>query len=88
MQRWRGPHDVFSLLRVGVVVPAQVNGLALRGCEFCKDHLFVLLQLLGDGSEVGKQFRILILACQRLGPVKGEVVVAAAIVGLSDLCLR
>ena len=55
-QRRAGPQGGVGFGLVGLVVAADVHGLALDGQEFADDFFFVGGELLCDGLEDGGQF--------------------------------
>ena len=67
-----------------MVVAADVGRFALGGDEFGDDGVFVGGELLGDGGELGFEFGVLVLCGEGLGPVEGEVEVAASVVDAAD----
>lgn len=75
-----GAEGGVGFLVVGLVVAADVDGTALDGEEFSDDFFFVGSELLGDGGEEGLEFVVAGLGGEGLGPVEGEVEVAAAVV--------
>ena len=81
-------HRRRRLRRVRPVVAADVDRLALRRDQLGVDLRLVLGELLRDRREARLQLLVLRLRRQRLGPVEGEVEVAAAVVDLADLARR
>ena len=81
----RGPHGLGDLRLVRAVVPAHIDGLALGRDQFGGDLGLVFRELLGDAANRVLEFLVLVLPGQRLGPVQGQVEVAAAVVDLADL---
>src|SRR5947207_14243251 len=67
------------------VVAADVGRLALDGVELVDDFLLAVRQALRERREVGLQLRVLGLRGERLRPVQGEVVMAAAVIQLARL---
>ncbi len=80
-----GAHHRAGLGGIRCIVAADVGRLALDGIELVDDLLLVLGQRSGDGGEVGLQLRVLGLRGERLGPVHGQVEMAAAVVQLARL---
>src|SRR5207249_3223711 len=81
-------HRLGGKLRVGDVIPADVHRPALHGVQLFDNLRFVLRQPGGERCEARLQLGVLVLVCQRLGPVHGEVEVTAAIVELPYLARR
>ena len=84
VERRRGAHHGRRLVGVGAVVATEVDGRALDGEQLAGDLLLVLAQRLGQPGERRRQVRVVGLRGQLLGPVQGEVEVAAAVVDLAD----
>ena len=72
-------------VQVRVVVPAHIDRLALGSEQFGVDFCLILDQLLCDAGKSRLQFLVLRLRSQSLGPVHGQVEVAAAVVDLAYL---
>lgn len=69
----------------GLVVAADVGRLALDGDQLVDDLLLLLGQRRREGREGLGQLRVLGLLGQLLGPVQGQVEVAAAVVDAAEL---
>ena len=77
-------HDLGSQLGIRRVVTTDVGRLALDGSQFGDDGRFVLGQGLGQRCEARLQGGVVGLGSQSLGPVQGQVEVAAAVVDTAD----
>src|SRR5690606_15165330 len=78
-------HCLRHLLHVGAVVAADVDRAALHAVELGHDLLLAPGQRARQRRELLLQPGVLILRRQRLRPVQGEVVVAAAVVQAAHL---
>src|SRR5699024_1177798 len=83
----RGPHHRVGLDRVRAVVAADVGRLALDRDQLLCDLLLTVGELLRDGAEGGGQLGVHALLRQFLGPVHGQVEVAASVVDRAELAL-
>ena len=77
-----------TLVVVGGVVAADVDRAALHGVELVDDRRLVRGERLGDRGELGRERGVVGLRRQLLGPVHGQVEVAAPVVELVDLARR
>ena len=71
-----------------MVVAADVDGGALDGEEFGDDVGFVGGEGFGDGSKEGGEGGVGGLGGEGLGPVEGQIKVAAAVVDGAELAAR
>ena len=77
-------HHLGGQLGIRGVVATDVGWLALNGVELGDDGLLVLGQGLGQWGEACLQGGVVALCSQGLGPVQGQVEVAAAVVDTAD----
>ena len=80
----RRAHDGGGLGRVGLVVAAEVDRAALDGEQLVDDGLLVRREGLGERGEGLRQFGVVGLLGQLLGPVQRQVEVAAPVVDPAD----
>src|SRR5262245_38949937 len=88
VQRRAWPHRGRGELRVGVVVAADLHGLALHSRELAEDPLLVGFERFRDVAELRLERFVLRLIRERARPIEREIKMAAAIVELADLALR
>src|SRR4051794_31733138 len=84
IERGAGPHCLINLIFIGVIVAAHIYRLALRTDQLRVDLFLILSQLLGNGSELRLQLRVLGLLGKSLSPIKSKVEVAPAVIDLAD----
>ena len=73
------------LMRLPPYLFAEIDRRALSPNELLADLGLGATQRLGDLGEASRELRVVALGRQRLGPVHGQVEVAAAVVELVDL---
>ena len=78
-----GTHDSRHFGQVRLEVTTDVHRLALNRIEFADDFLLVIGQRLGQWRKQGLQRLVLRLLSQSLGPVQGQVKLAATVVELA-----
>src|SRR5690554_2670025 len=81
-------HHRLGQLAVRVVVALDVDGPTLHRVELLDDHLLLGLELSGQLGEERLELGVLVLSGQGLGPVHGQVEVAATVVQLTHLAGR
>src|SRR5690606_30336660 len=75
-------HDRRHLFRRRMVVTTDIRGMTLDNAHLFQDRVLVGFQLAGQLAKERFQLLVLVLGGQRLGPVTGEVEVAAAVIQL------
>src|SRR3990167_2397159 len=81
-------HRFLRLRVIGMIIPADVDRLALGREQLAVDLGFVVRHLLGDLGKPGRETFVLGLLGQRLRPVQRQIKMAPAIVDFSHLAGR
>ena len=80
-----GAHRFGSFLVIGHKIASNVDWITLSSIQFSQDFGFIIREFSGYVGEAGLKLRVCFLLGKGLGPVKGEVEVAAAVIEFMDL---
>ena len=80
VERSARTHHSLALLGISLVVTTDIHSLALHRFHFGHDLGFIVGQCFGEGLELGGQLFVFRLVSKLLGPVHGQVELAAAVV--------